>query len=205
MSPNFSGRLLAAVIAASVLHAAAPAQTPTRPAPATTPAPAAATPARPAATPARPATTPTRPTPPSPESLAAGKVLFAKVVEGLGGAAKARGVRDVQTRGQITAKTPEGDMTMDIQTAGSSAAAQQVDAPFGRLAMIATPAGAFVVGPTGSQDLPDYMRDELLRQVQRVPLHLARLADDPRLVAAKAGTERSAPSMPPSWTSATTT
>ena len=67
---------------------------------------------------------------------------------------------------------------------------QQVDAPFGRLAMIATPAGAFVVGPNGSQDLPDYMRDELLRQVQRVPLHLAQRADDPKLAPSAAGTEK---------------
>jgi hypothetical protein len=136
--------------------------------------------------------TPTPNTPPSAKSLAAGKALFAKVVEGLGGAAKARGVRDVQTRGQITAKTPQGDMTMEIQTVMiiPDHLSQQVDAPFGRLAMIATPAGAFVVGPNGSQDLPEYMRDELLRQVERVPLHLAQKADDPKLVVAAAGNEK---------------
>jgi hypothetical protein len=178
MRPNLSGRLLAAVIAAIILPAAAPAQTPARPAP--------------AATPSRPAATPTRPAPPSAESLEAGKALLAKVVEGLGGSAKARGVRDVQTKGQITARTPQGDMTMEIQTALiiPDHLSQQVDAPFGRLAMIATPAGAFMVGPNGSQDLPDHMRDELLRQVQRLPLHLAQKVDDPKLVAAAAGTEK---------------
>lgn len=171
MRPILSGRLLATAIAATVLPAAALAQTPPK-----TTAPS----------------TPARPAPPSAEARAAGKALFAKVVEGLGGTAKARGVRDVSTRGQITAKTPQGEMTMEIQTAMifPDHLSQQVDAPFGRLAMIATPAGAFVVGPNGSQDLPDHMRDELLRQVQRVPLHLAQKIDDPKLVAAAAGTEK---------------
>lgn len=176
MRSKLSGRLLAAVIAATVLSAAAPAQTPTRPAPATTPS-------RPAAT------TLARPAPPSAK---AGRALFAKVVEGLGGAAKARGVRDVQTKGQITARTPDGEVTMEIQTALiiPDHLSQQIDAPFGRLAMIATPAGAFVVGPNGSQDLPDYMRDELLRQVQRLPLHLAQKIDDPGLVPMAVGTDK---------------
>jgi hypothetical protein len=135
---------------------------------------------------------PARPAAPSPEVLAEGKAVFAKVVEGIGGASKARTVRDVQTRGEITATTPQGDMTMEIQTAMvfPDRLSQQVDAPFGRLAMVATPTAAFVVGPDGSQDLPESFRDELLRQVQRVPLLLAGKSGDPKLIVAGAGTAK---------------
>ncbi len=129
---------------------------------------------------------------PSPEAVKEGKALFTKFVDGLGGAAKVRKVHDLQTRGLVTAKTPDGDMAMDVQTAMifPDRISQQLDAPFGRMAMVATPAGAFIVGPSAVQDLPPDMRDELLKQVRRVPLLLAQKADDPKLIAVAAGTEK---------------
>jgi hypothetical protein len=173
--------LLAAISAAQAPAHLAP--TPARPTPSVSAPPAAAAPASPAPSPAPP---------PSPQQLAAGRALFAKVVEALGGAAKARAIKDVQTRGQVTAKTPEGEMTMEIQTAMifPDRLSQQIDAPFGRVAMVATPAGAFVLGPNGTSDLPPQMRDELIKQVQRVPLWLAQKGDDPRLSAAAVGSEK---------------
>ena len=80
---------------------------------------------------------------PSPAALKEGKALFAKFVDGLGGPAKVKKVHDVQTRGLVTAKTPQGDMAMDVQTAMvfPDRISQQVDAPFGRMSMVATPAG----------------------------------------------------------------
>jgi hypothetical protein len=112
-----------------------------------------------------------------------GKALFAKVVENMGGKQKVETVKDVQTRGELTAKTPEGDAKMDVQTAlvFPDKLSQQVDSPFGRFTMVATPDAAFLVGPPGSQDLPDSMKEELLRQVRRVPLYLAQKIDDPKL------------------------
>ena len=103
-----------------------------------------------------------------------------------------RTVHDVQTKGLVTAKGPEGEMSMEVQTSMifPDRIAQQLDAPFGRMAMVATPTGAFIVGPNAVQDLPPGMRDELLKQVRRVPLLLAQKADDPKLVAAAAGTEK---------------
>jgi outer membrane lipoprotein-sorting protein len=152
-------------------------------------APAQSAPAKPAAPPASaPAAAPT----PTSQQLAAGKALFGKVIDALGGPAKVRGIKDVQTRGQVTAKTPDGEMTMDIQTAMvfPDKLSQQLDAPFGRMAMVATPTGAWVLGPNGSSDLPPQMRDELLKQVQRVPLWLGQKTEDPKLSAAAMGTEK---------------
>jgi hypothetical protein len=147
-----------------------------------------------AAAPPRPAPLPTAVPvkPPSPEAVKEGKALLAQFVQSLGGADKVRKVHDVWTRGMVTAKTDQGDMAMDVQTTMvfPDKISQQVDAPFGRMAMVATPAGAFIVGPSAVQDLPPGMKEELLRQVRRVPLLIAQRADDPRLVASAAGTER---------------
>lgn len=169
-------RPILAVFALAALAACAAAQAP---APAATPAPPAV-----AAKKAEP--------PPSPESLKEGKALFAKFVGSLGGPAKVKTVHDVQTKGLVTAKGPEGEMSMEVQTSMifPDRIAQQLDAPFGRMAMVATPTGAFIVGPNAVQDLPPGMKDELLKQVRRVPLLLAQKADDPKLVVAAAGTEK---------------
>ncbi|HTR02190.1 MAG TPA: hypothetical protein VMN82_03265 [Thermoanaerobaculia bacterium] len=167
-------RILPGALVSLALAAAAAAQsTPAAPAPA------------PAATP-KPAPTP------SPEALKEGKALFARFVQSYGGAENVRKVHDVWTRGLVTAKTPQGDMAMDVQTSMvfPDKISQQVDAPFGRMSMVATPTGAFIVGPNAVQDLPPGMKEELLRQVRRVPLLLAQKADDPKLVVAAAGTEK---------------
>jgi len=170
-------RVLLVLAAATALVARAAAQAPPAPPP---------TAAAPAPTPVPPKPTPTA------ESLKEGKALFAKFVQALGGAEKARKVHDVWTRGLVTAKTPEGDMSMDVQTSMvfPDKISQQVDAPFGRMAMVATPSGAFIVGPNAVQDLPPGMKEELLRQVRRIPLLLAQKIDDPKLVTAAAGREQ---------------
>jgi hypothetical protein len=132
------------------------------------------------------------PAPPSPEAVREGKALLAKFVESLGGAERVRKIHDVWTRGLVTAKTSQGDMSMDVQTTMvfPDRISQQVDAPFGRMVMVATASNAFLIGPNAVQDLPPAMRDELLRQVRRVPLLVAQRADDPSLVVSAAGTEK---------------
>jgi outer membrane lipoprotein-sorting protein len=180
-SPILGGA--ASVLALTLAAAPSAAQNP-QPPPAARPAAPA-----PSANAPAPATTPQ---PPTPQQLAAGRALFAKVVDALGGPAKVKTVKDVQTKGQVTAKTPQGEMTMEIQTAMvfPDRLSQQLDAPFGRMAMVATPSSAWVLGPNGPSDLPPAMKDELLKQVQRVPLWLAQKADDPKLSVAEVGTEK---------------
>ena len=183
---------LAGAVLAFAAAAAASAQDAT-PAPAATAPPAVAT-ARPPAPPPRPTLTPF-PTPGAPSEAAAkeGRQLLARVVESLGGKAKVARVHDMLTKGQVSTADPTGKgVTMDIQTAVvfPDHVSQQVDAPFGRLVMVATPAGAFLLGPQGPQDLPPELRDQLLRQVLRVSMFLAGKADDPRLTATAGGTER---------------
>ena len=99
----------------------------------------------------------------------------------------------------MTAKTPQGDLTMEVQTTMvfPDKIAQQVDAPFGRMSMVATPAGAYLVGPGPCRTCRPEMKEELLRQVRRVPLLIAQKADDPRFSSSRpAGPKRSATSKP---------
>lgn len=161
------GRLATGLAAAALMGAAAPSPTP---------APAAPTPA--ASSPA--------------PSAAEAKALFAKVVEALGGRERIARVHDVRTHGQVSAKAPSGDMTMSMETTMvfPDRLAQQIDGPFGRFVMVATPASAYVLTDEGPRDLPNPMRDELLRQIQRTAFFLAQKADDPRLVARLAGEEK---------------
>jgi len=148
-----------------------------------------APPTRPAA--ASPADVPAPTVTPSRESLAEGKALFGKVVEWLGGSRKIASVKDVQTRGRLTAKTPEGEATMEVQSSliFPYHLLQEVDSPFGRVVMVVTPTSAFLAAATGTQDLPPAAAAELRRQVVRIPLNLARNAGDPKLAAAAAGKE----------------
>ena len=56
--------------------------------------------------------------------------------------------------------------------------------------MIATPAGAYIVSDQGPKDLPNPMRDELLRQVTRTAFFLVQKADDPKFRLALGGEEK---------------
>jgi len=167
----------AMILVAAALHGAAE-PTPTSP-------PAAAAPVT---TPAAPSAAAAG----TDSSPAAARALFAKVVEALGGKANIARVRDVRTHGQVTAKGPSGEMNMSMETtmAFPDRLAQQVDGPFGRFLMIATPSSAFVVTDDGSRDLPNPIRDELLRQIQRTAYFLAQKAEDPKLTVVLAGEEK---------------
>lgn len=148
-------------------------------------------PAAPVRTPPAPAAAETKPAP-SPQAVKEGRALLAKFIEALGGSAKVRSVHDLWSRGLVTAKTQQGDLSMEVQTTMlfPDRIAQQVDAPSLRMTVVATPNGAFIIGGNETKDLPPEMREELLRQVRRVPLLIAQRADDPKLVVAAGGTEK---------------
>ena len=146
----------------------------------------------PAATPTAaptPAPTPTRS---DAASTAEGKALFAKVVENLGGKEKVAKIRDVHTRGEVTARTAQGEMTMQLETTVvfPDRLAQQVSGPLGRFSMAVSPESSFIAGDQGVHDLPPGIRDELVRQVHRTVFYLAQKGDDPKLVARIAGEEK---------------
>lgn len=175
---------LVALVALAGAAAAAGATTlaepnPTPPAPARTPAASSA-----------PASAPASPT--SASSQADARALFDKAVAALGGREKVAAVRDVRSRGQVSAQTGTGEMSLSMETSMifPDRLAQQVDGPYGRFAMIATPAGAYILTDQGPKDLPIPMRDELLRQVTRTAFFLVQKADDPKFHLALGGEEK---------------
>ncbi|HEY1250050.1 MAG TPA: hypothetical protein VGH97_02610 [Thermoanaerobaculia bacterium] len=128
------------------------------------------------------------PDPPPPTPASSGtpaldaRGLFDKAVVALGGKAKIAGVHDIRTHGSVSAKAESGEMNMSLETTMvfPDKLVQQVDGPYGRFVMIATPAGAYVLTDQGPKDLPNSMRDELLRQVTRTAFSLVQKADDPK-------------------------
>jgi zinc protease len=141
----------------------------------------------------------TIPSPPGEKKAAAtdasktvGKALLAKSVAAMGGAARVGAVKDVTTKGKALMKTPQGEMELGVTSVlvFPDRIRQEMQTPMGNVTQVATPAGAFVVTPMGTQDLPGSQRDEMLKQVRRNPLFLAQKAEDPKLVASAAGTEK---------------
>jgi hypothetical protein len=140
-----------------------------------------------------PAPTPQAPAAHAPAaSEADARALFGKAVASLGGKEKIGSVHDVRTRGQVSAQTGSGEMSLSMETSMifPDRLAQQVDGPYGRFAMIATPAGAYILTDQGPKDLPVPMRDELLRQITRTAFFLVQKADDPKFHLSLDGEEK---------------
>ena len=135
---------------------------------------------------------PAVPAPASAASQAEARALFAKAIAALGGQEKIASVKDVRTRGQVTAQTGAGEMSLSMETSMvfPDRLLQQVDGPYGRFSMIATPASAYILTDQGPKDLPTPMRDELLRQITRTAFFLGQKSDDPTLRLALGGEEK---------------
>jgi len=120
------------------------------------------------------------------------RALFDKAIAAMGGKEKIAAVRDVRTHGSVSAQAESGEMTMSMETTMvfPDKLAQQVDGPYGRFVMIATPASAYVLTDQGPKDLPNPVRDELLRQLTRTAFYLAQKADDPKFKLVLGGEEK---------------
>jgi hypothetical protein len=123
---------------------------------------------------------------------AAGQALIAKVIQGLGGAAKVSSVKSLRERSTVLAKTPQGDMTMEIEeiTAFPDQAWSKMTTPMGEVTIVISPAASFVKSPMGSQDLPGAQKEDGLKELKRHPLFVAQHAEDPKFVFAAGGSEK---------------
>lgn len=130
-------------------------------------------------------------TPASAGAKEAGRALFAKVVEGLGGSQKVAAAKDVRIKGKATVQTPQGEMALTITqvTVFPDKLQQEIQAPFGQITTVFTPQAAFMSGPMGNQDLPVSAREEQAKDLARSPLIVAQRAADPKLSLTAAGKE----------------
>jgi zinc protease len=121
-----------------------------------------------------------------------GKALLARVIEGLGGDARVRGVSSFRKKGTLQMKTAQGAMSLEIEelVAFPDRVWQKMAAPAGEMSVVVSPVVSFVKTPRGSEDLPASQKDEALKELKRDPLFVAQHADDPKFTFAAGGSEK---------------
>jgi zinc protease len=125
-------------------------------------------------------------------SNSAGQALIAKVIASLGGAEKVKSVKALREKSTLLAKTPQGDMTIQMEeiAAFPDQLWQKMRMPMGEMTMVISPSAAFMKSPMGSQDLPGAQKEDTLKELKRHPIFVAQHADDPKFIFAAGGTEK---------------
>jgi zinc protease len=124
-------------------------------------------------------------------TLEKGKAAFAKVVQGLGGAAAVDAVKALRMTADATVKTPQGEMNVKIvhTTVLPDQVRQEVNTPMGAMVSVVTPGEAFVSTPMGVQALPDSRRADTMKGLHRNPVILAQHRGDAKLKVQHLGEE----------------
>jgi zinc protease len=126
------------------------------------------------------------------ETKAAGRGLLQKAAAAFGPAETLASVKDVRVKGQLSMKTPQGDMALgvDVVLAFPDRIYQQVQSPMGTMTMVMAPSGSFMSNPGGTQDMPGSMKQEMEKALRRAALLLAQKAADPKLAVSLGGNEK---------------
>ena len=121
-----------------------------------------------------------------------GKALLARVAAGLGGVERVRAVKSLRQKSSVKAKTPQGEMTIDVDslTVFPDRMRQQMQTPMGAVTMVVAPEGAFMLTPGGPQDMPASRRDDAMKDLKTLPLAVIARGDDPLVSLHGAGTEK---------------
>lgn len=121
-----------------------------------------------------------------------GKALLAKVIEGLGGAAKVEAVKTMRVASSLTLKTPQGEFTLAAENLIQypDRAMVKIQTPGGEQVIVLSPQAGFVSMGGQMQDIPAARLAEQLKGLQRDVIYVAQHAADPKFVFAAAGTEK---------------
>lgn len=125
-------------------------------------------------------------------STAEGRALFARVVEGLGGAERLKAVKAVEQKASVRMKTPQGDMAMEAASlvVFPDRQRQQMKTPMGEMTSVVSPEASFVSMPMGTRDMPASQKENALKELRTNPVALAQRASDPALTVRDAGAEK---------------
>jgi hypothetical protein len=125
-------------------------------------------------------------------SDAEGRALLAKVIEGLGGEAKARSVKSLHVKMTVVANTPQGEMPLEGEQTivFPDRSWQKLSTPMGEMTMVITPAVAYMKLPMGTRDLPASQKEDALKEMKHDPLVIVQQADDPKYAFTAAGSEK---------------
>ncbi len=110
-----------------------------------------------------------------------GKALIAKVVEGLGGAAKVNSVKALHQTIAATQKLGPNEVpiTVDSTTVYPDKQVQKLSTPMGEFTRVVTPEAAFMAAQGQMRDLPASAKSDSLAQLKRDILAIAQHANDP--------------------------
>lgn len=91
--------------------------------------------------------------------------------------------------GDAVQSTPQGDLQIKITATFRypDSLRQELELPFGKVAMVLSPNGAFADTPQGVQELPDSQRETIESSARRSPLMMLRSRDAEDFVATAAG------------------
>ena len=127
----------------------------------------------------------------TPASLKQGKEVFAKVVDGLGGAGAVDSLSSMKTLSDLTLTTPQGSFTLKVAAtfALPDRVRQEVNTPMGQILMLVNGSEGYMKQGPNEGPLPPAQRDEILRSIWRNPIALAQRRADGAFQAQHMGTE----------------
>jgi zinc protease len=105
------------------------------------------------------------------------KALLAKMIEGLGGAARINAVQAIYS--DATVQTPQGEIHARQTLVFPDKLRQDLESARGSMSVVVTPTTAFATMGAASQDLPGSMRQEIATDIKRNLLYIAKHANDP--------------------------
>jgi predicted Zn-dependent peptidase len=123
------------------------------------------------------------------DAKAKGQALVAKAVDGYGGAAALDGLKTYTSAGQVVAKTPQGELTLESKESFAlpDRFRQDMTLPFGQMAIVLAGADGWMQSPQGEQAMPASMRGQIEEQIASTPLLLLRHRSEPGFEAVAAG------------------
>lgn len=123
----------------------------------------------------------------TPEGLA----VAARVTKAYGGEAKVKSIQALRRKANVTAKTPQGDMQIEVDATEifPDRAIQIMKTPMGEMTMVATPTAAFMKMGAMTRDLPTPQKDEMLKDIPQTPLFVLGHADTLKPVFTVSGKE----------------
>jgi len=125
------------------------------------------------------------------DSVAKGKALFAKMVDGLGGPAAVDGLKTLRTVATANLKGPMGEVSLKAvtTTALPDRMRQEIMSPMGEIVMVLAGSEGFSSSARGLEILTDSRRADLLKSLRRQPIYLAQHRNDPELKVQHIGQE----------------
>src|SRR5205823_1610916 len=118
--------------------------------------------------------------------------VMKKAQQFVGGKAALDAVKSMHQVLDVTMKTPQGEMAVEMDTTTRYPDSQKrvVKTPMGEMTTVVSPNASFRSGPMGSGDLPASQRDQALKEIHMDLLTILRSVDQPGYTFTSGGMEK---------------